>query len=471
MHNIKHHLRLLAVIVLLPLAMLHAADRPNIIVVLVDDMRFDQMSNVGHPYIETPTLDAMAKEGMSLNRLYCNTPLCGPNRACLYSGRHTPQTGRLDNGVYPDSWDMYLPTAFKDAGYTTALLGKSYERISDDLERESYDYTVLNGGPDWSKYSGPAGDKQARSEFYDNNTYIDQNYHVNGKTMVIEGHQTNILFDHLAEFTTKQGSKPFFAIINPFAPHTPLNPSEANAGKHAGKGIPPRPNQEWDVGTMKNPKNRESITEVHEKTCEMIQDVDTALGRLIQQLKDNGQWENTILMFSSDNGSMHGEHGCWWKRQHWEECIKVPLIVTWPGKVAAGSTSDALIMMSDLLITCADAGQVELPADPKRHGESFLPVLLGNSAVHREHVVALQLAKDKPNPLSWAVLIDRDLNKYTWHVDKTPQREDLGPIFLNDLTEDPYEMNNLIDTKADLAARMRGTLKQELNKLELANDL
>lgn len=377
---------------------------------------------------------------------------------------------RRDNFYYPDHFDYYLPQYFKDAGYTTALVGKYYEGTAFAPEaRKAWDRWFVNAGPDPDKRT-PG---MAHNVWWNTFLYRDQLYVVDGKRQKIQGHQTDILFDEAARFATENKKSPFCIFLSPFAPHTPLIMSERNEGKYRGKGLPPRENQELDQGFFKSPGKVEMITEMYEKYCEMIADIDDGMGRLFQALEKNGQLDNTLIIFTSDNGLMYGEHGFAWKRHAWEESAKAPFYVRWPKAAKGGTQSDALVCLADIFFTCADLGEVELPEIPGQQGQSIIPLLSGKKEQIRDEMVFIQYEMpDRKNPdlpelMLHASIVRQDGVKLTAYNVPPEQRPELPLRHLYNLSRDGFEMNNLAGNpeQGELFRDMTLRLKKKLDAI------
>jgi len=446
------------------------ADRPNILIIMTDDMRFDQMAHMGHPYIQTPNLDRLAAEGMRFTQAYASSPLCGPSRMSIFSAQLPPVHRRIDNAFYPDDYAVYLPMDFKQQGYRTALIGKYYEgkQFEKKVRDSVWDFWFKNGGPDFSTYTGSTA--KERTDFYREHLYYDQEYEVGHETMVIKGHQTDILFDQASQFTARYMEQPFFAFVSPFAPHLPFNPSKRRLGKYTGKGIPKADNLEFGVGYMK-PARTASMTEVYERTCEMIEDVDEGVGRLLQALETSGQLDHTVIIFTSDNGVMFGEHGFGWKRHPWQESVKVPLLIRYPNQVKAGTVCDVPVTLADLLPTCAELTDVALEEDANRYGKSLVPLLTGRKTTVRDATLLLQYnngveAKEDllSEDLEWVALVDSrgwKLIRYRTHPPEN-MRPDYGDTFLFNLNADPLEMKNLASSHPEIVMELKKKLAAEL---------
>lgn len=456
-----------------------APSRPNILMIIVDDMRYDQMTHEGHPYIQTPNLDRMAEEGMRFTNSCVTSPLCGPCRSSVYSGRQPSAHGRIHNFADFDMSSPYLPKMFHDAGYTTAFMGKFYEggTLLQWARENAWDHWHLNGGPYWPDYTGDPDDDDAKMAFYQERLYYDQYYNIDGETRQVIGHQTDVLFHAAADFaaTAEAAGKPFWIALNPFAPHTPLNPSLQRKDKYKGMGLPDRPNMELDKGTMANAGAVETMTHVHEATCEMIEDIDSALGVLLGTLEQNGQLDNTLIIFTSDNGVLHGEHGYWWKMSHWQESIHVPLLIRYPEIVGAGTVSDALVSLADMLITCADVGGVSLPDDSKRYGRSFLPVLTDPDAEVRDGLLCMQYEQIDgviPDTPVWVTMTDTSGWKLVVYRDGPVQRPDHPGVQLYNVKTDPFEMTELASDPGHLVhvARLSAMLREQLTESDVPID-
>jgi len=436
--------------------------RPDIVVLLLDDMRYDQWTAAGHPYIQTPNFDELAKRGVVLDRMYVTSPVCGPSRASMLTGRMPSTHGRLNNLVWPEQLGgAYLPSVFHQAGYRTAIIGKDYEKQSVDMHREqSWTRQFLLVGPTW-----PAESKgftpQQRKDYYETHEYYDQEYELDGKKQTIPGHQTDVVLDELQRFAL-ESTDPYFAFVCPFAPHTPWNPSKERLGKYTGKGVPPRPDLELDALP---PAKRKMATDGHERTAEMIEDVDAALGRVVKALRDAGRLEQTIIIITSDNGTMLGEKGLLWKQRPYEICERVPMIWFGPGadQLKEAGVLDQPVSQADILPTLAAMVGAPLPEDDRRYGKSMLEP--------RDNVLVMQYPFDinnpdiVPNSLAWASLVGKRYKLTLRAQDALAIDPYAGPaVELFDLSKDPYEMHNLAQSDPDgMLATMKEALMQQLH--------
>lgn len=452
-----------------------SAERPNVMIIMTDDMRYDLMTHMGHPYIQTPNLDRLAAEGMRFTQAYASTPLCGPCRMSILSGRLASAHERLDNFYYPDDYEMYFPQDFHGQGFRTALIGKYYEgsRFEKKVQDSVYDFWFKNGEPDMSQCTAPKGSEEYR-EYRNSRIYYDQPYEIGDEVKIVKGHQTDILFDQAAQFAVQKPEQPFMMWLSPFAPHAPFNPTLRRKGKYDGKGIWMKDNIEFGVGYMV-PTRVNQMTGVYERNCEMVEDIDEGVGKIFQTLDKSGQLDNTIIIFTSDNGVMFGEHGFGWKRHPWQESVKVPLLIRYPKVVKPGSVCNAAVTLTDLFPTCAELTGVTLPDDPLRYGKSLVPLLSGKAEQIRSNTLLLEYEKGvqgkydvRPEHLDWVTLVREDGWKLIRYRTGPPDEmnSDYGDTLLFNLNADPQEMHNLAGNpeNKELIERMKKELLRQLKE-------
>ncbi|WPJ98220.1 sulfatase-like hydrolase/transferase [Coraliomargarita algicola] len=447
-------------------------ERPNILVIMTDDLRIGMLGAEGHPYLKTPNLDRFVSEGVTFNNCYALSPVCGPSRASIFTGQYSTQHMRRDNFYYPDDFEYYLPQYFRDSGYVTALIGKYYEGDAFRKKaRKAWSHWFVNAGPDTEKRT-PG---MSHIDWWNAYLYQDQMYAVGkDRKVVIEGHQTDILFDEAARFAVDTKEQPFCIFLSPFSPHTPLIPTKRNAGKYKGMGIPERPDLELDLGYFRKEGRLEEVINMYEEYCAMITDIDEGMGRLFQSLEQSGQLDNTLIIFTSDNGLLYGEHGFAWKRHPWESSAKVPFFVRYPKLAKGGSESDALVNLADIFFTCADLGRVKLPEIPGQQGESILPLLSGEVDQVRDEMMFIQYEKpDRENPgvpevMLWASVVRANGWKLTEYNIPPEQRPDVPLTQMYHLATDAYEMENLAGNPeyAPALKSLKTQLKQKLEAIE-----
>src|SRR5262245_25510939 len=305
-----------------------AAARPNIVVIVVDDMRFDEYGAGGHPYLETPHVDALAASGATFTNAYHTTPLCSPNRACILTGQYASRHGIIDNTSrsYASHRLATFTRELQRAGYETAHIGK-WHMGNDPTPRPGYDY--------WVSFAGQG-------------EIIDPELFENGKLQRVPGYITDLLTDRAIKFATRARSKPFMLYIGHKAVHPQIVqrddgsvdsstnqgfvPAPRHRGRYAGKIFRRRANFGFSVqdragkpvlaaaidakhapGIMQQFSPEDLDEQVSEATiqarAEMMLAVDEGLGRLRAALEEKGLYDDTLFVFMSDNGSFFGEHG------------------------------------------------------------------------------------------------------------------------------------------------------------------
>lgn len=365
--------------------------RPNIIYILADDLGYGDLSCYGQKHFQTPNLDRMAREGMRFTQHYAGTTVCAPSRSSLLTGLttgHTPIRGNKGwkpEGQWPLPAESYtLAEMLKEAGYVTGAFGKW-----------GLGYIDTEGSPN----------KQGFDEFYGYNCQsLAHNYYPshlwdNENKVVLEGnsgdrfgqyapeliHQRALQF--IEKNNPKKTGKPFFMFYPNIIPHAELLLPEKYMDAWRGKLLPEKAFKGAKPG---DPNFREgaygSQPESHAAFAAMVTLLDRQVGEVLDKLKELGLDENTIVIFSSDNGP-HMEGGAdpdyfdsngplkGYKRDLYEGGIREPMIAWWPGKIRAETTSEHVSAFWDVMPTLAELAGVQAPQNID--GISFLPALLG----------------------------------------------------------------------------------------------
>ena len=432
---------------------------PNIVMIVVDDMRFDEFGKGGHPFLETPQIDLMVKQGVSFSRAYAVTPLCSPNRASLLTGQYPSRHGVLDNTSRSNlSHRLELfPGLLQSAGYRTAHVGK-WHMGNDPSPRPGYDY--------WVSYAGHG--KLINPELYEQ-----------GETRVVNGYMTDILTQRAVRFIHDSASQPFFLYIGHKAVHpeaSQRNDGSADlsvkrefipAKRHQGKYKNAEVNTvERYIATQDFSPLNESLAIRHmlEKSderwyrwinsgfsedtirarAEMMLSVDESLGEIVKTLQNMDLLDNTLIIFTSDNGYFYGEHGLTIERRYpYEEAIKVPLIIRKPKTENAQTSStiaDTLVASIDLAPTILEYANIDIPVSMQ--GQSLHSVLEGGDKPAREAVFIEHFAHE--NPFIWTANIDyKALISQQYKLIKWNRYDNEYEMY--NLEEDPGEINNLAD--------------------------
>lgn|GEM_PF-2866096 len=423
-------------------------ERPNIVFILTDDMRFDQYGAFGggHPFMETPSLDRLATEGVNFTRTYVTTPLCAPSRSSLFTGRLPSRHGiRNHNGSVRGANEMpngpFLLKDMKDAGYHTAFFGKWFNG-KNFFGRVGADEWIGMGQaykPADVPWSGPE-----YWEWLTENVYTNMSYHKKwgGRDHSRQGYSTDILRDYTLDFIRERESatdgKPYFVFLSFLNPHNPFKPAEVNRDRYADQTIPNYPNME----TMAHSND-------YVKQCEMLLSVDEAVRQILGAIDDN-----TIIVFSSDNGYCHGEHNWAGKNIPWEESVGVPLFWYDPNYVAPRQ-SDEVVALLDVYQSFLDLAGAQPENDGFEYSTSLLPTVYQQQP-HRDEMMVMHYNSVDPTKMNFAQIITRD---YTYWEFRNGSKS----LYSYD---DPYQLNNLINEPAfdNVEADMKLRLDTELGR-------
>jgi N-acetylglucosamine-6-sulfatase len=461
----------LAGVLLASLTALHGADaptqKPNIIFILVDDLRWDELD---YPFVKAPHIARLAREGARFNNAFVTTPLCSPSRASFLTGQYAHRHGITDNtDRSPRSHELAtFPRLLHDAGYETAFVGKWHMGL-DDRARPGMDYWVSVRG-------------QGR--------YLDPEFNVNGERKQIAGYFTDILNGFATGFLKKPRTKPFLLYVSHKAVHPDLTQnadgslSDPSAGKfipaerhktlYAGATIPHRPNHgraPTDKPALLRPvanmpplgATTGTDDETIRNRLRMLASVDEGLGDILKTLEDQNQLDNTLIVFTSDEGYFYGEHGLSVERRlAYEESIRIPLFMRWPKQIKPGATIDQFALNVDVAPTLLDIAGATIPST--MDGRSLLPLLRGDAAVVRSwrNSFLIEYWSDKvfPRVVSMgyqAVRTDR------WKLIRYTELKGMDELY--DLQSDPFETNNLASDPSarDALAKAQAELERLTN--------
>lgn len=340
-------------------------DLPNFIVILADDQGYSDIGCYGAEGFETPHLDRMAEEGMRFTNFYASAAICSPTRAALLTGCYPPRVGittvtRKDGsmGINPD--EVLLPELLKAKAYQTALFGKWHLGNSERFMPLQNGFDEFLGTPH-SNDSGNVMSPQARKlgftelPLYEGNERIEVNPD--------QGELTKWYTHASIDFIRRNQDRPFFLHLAYNMPHTPIFASDDFRGK-SERGL----------------------------YGDVIMEIDWSVGQILKALKDYGVDENTLVVFTSDNGPwlIFGEHGGsadpfrGGKKQTLEGGMRVPFIARWPGRIPSGKTNDELVTMMDLLPTFARLSGSDLPSN-RIDGKDIWPLLAGELDARSPH--------------------------------------------------------------------------------------
>jgi arylsulfatase A-like enzyme len=441
------------------------AGRPNVLVILTDDQRFDAMGCAGNPLLKTPHMDRLAAEGARFANMFCTASLCSPSRASILSGMYPHRHGVINNFTdYPNELDNF-PRRLKQAGYETGYIGKWHMNENSDDARPGFDF--------WASHKGQA-------------QYYDTQFNINGNRQVLKGYYTTRVTDLAVDWLKRARAKPFMLFLGHKAPHSPnvVEPKYAHLYDTAKIDYPETAfrlegKPEWVAPRLKTwhgiygplwgfrekfPDTRREAVEPFARFVKAylatVNSIDDSVGRLYQTLRETGQLDNTLIVFLGDNGFFLGEHGMMDKRTMHEASIRVPLLVRYPPLARPGTVVEQMVLNIDVAPSILDiCNAAPLPGI---HGSSWKSLLQGKSAGWRSSwFYAYNYEKQFPyTPNVRGVRTERWKYIHYPHGDGGPDRYKAE---LYDLKNDPNETKNLIDNPVQ-AGRL-AELKTELQRL------
>lgn len=415
----------------------------NIVFILSDDHRFDALGFMGHPFLETPHLDSLAKNGAHLPKAFVTTALCSPSRATILTGLYAHRHGVVDNNNPVRTDLIFFPQLLQKAGYRTGFFGKWHMGGEDPDPQRGFDKWVSFRGqgeywPDRRGTGAPTG--RSPNEL-----------NVDGKTVAQKGYITDELTDYAVGWmrdTPKD--QPFFIFLSHKAVHSQFVPADRHLGRYKDKKLPipaSRMKHEHAPTWVQNQRNswhgvdypyhsELDVEHYYQRYCETLLAVDDSVGRVLAELRARGQLEETLIVYMGDNGFAFGEHGLIDKRTAYEWSMRVPLIVQCPAVIPAGKPITSLVANLDIAPTLLEAAGAPVPTG--LDGRSFWPLLRGQKMTPRaEFLYEYFWERNFPQtPTLHALRTDR--YKYVhvqgvWDIDE-----------LYDLQEDPGETQNLI---------------------------
>ena len=442
-----------------------SSSRPNIVFILIDDLRWDELGCVGHPYIKTPQIDRIAKEGALFRNAFMTTPLCSPSRASFLTGQFAHTHGITDNvdRAAASHRLVTFPALLHRSGYETAFIGK-WHMGNDDTPRPGFDR--------WVSFKGQG-------------TYLNPEINENGKMAKRPGYTTDILNGYAVEFIRQKHDKPYLVYLAHKAIHPEVTqnndgsinldeaerflPAKRHQNAYVGVKVPRRPNYgrspegkpalQRQIGNLP-PLGARTVTpdESILGRQRTLLAIDEGVGEILKALKETGQLDDTIIVFTSDNGYFYGEHGLNAERRlAYEESIRMPLLVRYPKSIKPHTVRDEFALNIDLAPTLLSLAGIPVPSD--MHGRSLVPLLRGERVTWRNSFL-IEYYSDKVFPRITQMGYKAVRNKRWKYIHYLELR---GMDELYDLKTDPYEMHNQIDTKrSSVVVR---NLKNEMKRL------
>jgi arylsulfatase A-like enzyme len=437
----------LIVVLLASVSAVRAADRkPNFVFMFTDDHRWDAMSVVQteqgerarFPWFKSPNLDRLAAEGVRFRNAFVTLSLCSPSRAAFLTGRYNHVNGIINNNTPFPKESVTHASLLRDVGYKTAYIGK-WHMGNQKGQRPGFDYSA---------------------SFVGQGQYQNCPFEVNGEATPTKGWVDDVSTNYAIDWLKENRDKPFSLVLGFKSPHSLRggnNLPERLRTLYANETSRPTPNcgipaifHKIDPKTGKNPPGLASNA-VHLDYLRHIAGVDENIGRLLDALTQLKLDEDTVVIYSSDNGYYLGEHNSGDKRSLYEESLRVPMLVRYPRLFSRGLVADEMVLNIDLAPTILDLAGLKVPKEIQ--GASWKEVAAGKKPTNWRQAFFAEYYKELGDvPTCYA------MRTTTHKIVKYPNHPEWTEVF--DLAKDPYEIKNLATD-----AVLTGKLETELTQL------
>lgn len=458
-----------------------ASARPSFLVFLADDLGYGDLASYGHPILRTPNLDAFAGQGTRFTDFHSAGTVCSPSRAALLTGRNPYRSGLYyiaEAGMHLQRDEVTIATLLRDAGYDTCFVGKWH---LSRFDRDATAPTPGDHGFDWwfatavNAFEGP----EDPTTFWRNGE----------KVGPVDGWYCDVIVDEALTWLRNRPDpeRPFFLEVCSHEPHTPVEPPEEYAARYDGALVDSLERGIAYGGVARPPHDVAPNKRYYYGTVEQL---DAAFGRLIAGLDAQGLEDDTLVLFTSDNGpespvNLEESRGEWedpsrdralgtpgpWrgmKRFPYEGGHRVPGLARWPGRVPAGAVSHELVNATDLLPTIAELAGIAVPADRTIDGTSVVPVLEGGTVRRDRPVFWLFPAHEDTHYLMpHMAMREGSLTLLGWLEPKDPDRRimewiksaRLERFALFDLATDSTQEYDLSQVRPDDLVRLRAGME------------
>ena len=409
------------------------ASTPNVVFIMTDDVGYGDIGSYGAPDVRTPNIDRLATEGTMFTDFYANAPVCTPTRAGFISGRYQQRLGlerplsgperERANGAGLTANGRTLPRLLQASGYATGLVGKwhlGYE-VNQSPNAHGFDYFFgfKSGYVDYYEHTGGGG----FDDLWENEQQVK-----------VEGYMTDLITERSVAFIQDNTERPFFLSVQYNAAHWPYQrPDAPSVSRNNAVHLQPH---------SEDTSNRADYVA-------MLERADEGIGVIVQALADGGLTENTLVVFTNDNG------GEWLSRNAplfnrkwtvWEGGIRVPGIFRWPGVVPAGRVTDQVGITMDITATILAVTNAVIPEDLTLDGINLLPIVMGQ-------------APEEARTLYWRTANGRDRAVRSGDWKLVVQGSQGGrPSFVYNVRRDVGERNDMANIRQDVARRLRGLL-------------
>jgi arylsulfatase A-like enzyme len=390
-------------------------------------MRFSALGCMGNAVVKTPHLDRLAEQGLLLENAFSCSPVCGPYRAQLMTGRYGHSTGVIKNDIKLPSEEITIAEVLKGAGYATGYIGKwhlSGGRVQPWGTPERAGYVNPEDRQGWDYWAA----LECKHRYYDTLYYLNS-----PEPVPVKGYEPEVQTDLAIEYMRQHRDRPFCLMLSYGPPHNPYLPPAAY-DTYEPEEVPLRPNV---------PKDQEQTVRKNlAQYYGLVTSLDDNMGRLMQTLDELGLADNTIVCFSSDHGDMLGSQGHVAKQRPWEESIHIPFLLRYPRRIKAGQRRDTLFASVDVMPTLLGLCNAPIPA--KVQGVDLSAHFLGRSNDAPAFVFFANTHHDNGPGSDW-----RGIRTKEWMYAYAAE----GDWVLYNVSEDPYELNNLIGDPAHQAKR------------------
>jgi arylsulfatase A-like enzyme len=378
-----------------------AEGKPNIIVILADDLGYSDIGCYGNKTIKTPNLDALAAGGMRFTDFHSNGAMCSPTRAALLTGRYQQRCGLEhvlgwdhDEGIALD--EVTFAEVLKATGYATAAFGKWHVGYVANFGPAKQGFDEFRG------YSGGCLDYHSHIDRQGN-----PDWWKDDKLVPEEGYVTDLVSDHTVNFIEKNKDRPFCIYVSHLAVHFPYQGPNDKADRVAG--------QSWHHLKRGSRKDQKAAYK------EMIESMDAGVGRIVASITRLDLEKRTLVFFTSDNGAYQNVGSnlpCRGQKSDlWEGGHRIPAIACWPGKIRGGTVTDKTVLTMDLFPTMVAMPGAKVPGGLKLDGVSILPVLLEGKKLAKRTVFWRTRRERAARKGPWKLLI-RDDKQYLFNLDQ-----------------------------------------------------
>jgi len=400
------------------------SERPNIILIMADDLGYGDVSCYGSKKIQTPSIDALARGGMKFTDYHSNCPVCSPTRAALLTGRYQQRSG-IEGVIYAKGptrqtgialEEITFAEVLKKRGYATGIFGKWHlgYNVEFNPARQGFDEFIgyVSGNVDYHSHIDGAG----FDDWWKNYEKVPE-----------EGYCTDLITRHGIDFIKRYKDEPFCLYLPHEAPHYP----------YQGREDPP----ERLGGGRKGKKTKgEEISRAYK---EMVEVMDEGIGRIVETVRRLGLERKTFIFFCSDNGAtkkgsngaLSGHKGSLWEGGH-----RVPAVAYWPGRIKAGTITDETVLGMDLFATMASIADAKLPAGLKLDGIDLLPMLTEGKRMPQRTLFWRYRKEKAVRKGPWKLLVQNNHSK------------------LYNLDEDLVEKKNLAKARSDMVKKLEDEL-------------